>query len=317
MHSELGLASRRGVWLAVALACLSALMGLMIPAAGLLKTVFWLAVALGIRRRQWWAALTGAIVMLWETGLVALRGTATAGVVVFGFSALVAAVCGYFFVRAALELRASDGKSRAAWPWIAWLCLSGVFYVCFEPYSMSSASMEKTLLRNESVLVEKAGIRLGRLPRPGELVVFHYPVDPKEVYIKRVAGIPGDRLKLVNKQLWRNGAAVPEPYAMHSTTYVDPYRDNFPSTPISTLPAQAMDMLQNHVQNGEVIVPAGKYFVLGDNRDDSLDSRYFGFVSASEIVGRPVLIYGSYDMESGKGMATAFNTRWNRLFRVP
>ncbi len=320
MGAQLGAASRRGFWLAVVLAVLSMAAVLMAPLAGAVQAALWLAVAWGIRRGQWWAALTGGLVMIAGIMLVLLNGAGSqtgplvAGVVIWG---LFAAVCGYLFLRAALELR-SAGQDAAKWLWVALACGYGAFRLCFEAYSMPTASMEKTLLQNESILVERASVRLGRIPRRDELVTFHYPVDPNQVFVKRVAGVPGDRLKLVNKQLFRNGSAVVEPYASHVTTYVDAFRDNFPAEPNSQLSPPALDMLQHDVRNGEVIVPAGKYFVLGDNRDNSLDSRYWGFVSADEIIGRPFLVYASYDLDRGgaNGMATAFNTRWGRLLKL-
>ena len=320
MGAQFGTASRRGFWLAVVLAVLSMAAVLMAPLAGAVQAAIWLAVAWGIRRGQWWAALTGGLMMMAGLLIVVLNGAGSRTeplVVAAAIWGLFAVICGYLFLRAALELR-SASQGAAKWFWVALACGYGAFRLCFEAYSMPTASMEKTLLQNESILVERASVRLGRMPRRGELVTFHYPVDPKEVFVKRVAGIPGDRLKLVNKRLFRNGSAVAEPYAMHVTNYVDAFRDNFPAEPNSQLSPPALDMLRHDVRNGEVIVPAGRYFVLGDNRDDSLDSRYWGFVSADEMIGRPLLVYASYDLDSGatKGMATAFNTRWGRLLKL-
>jgi signal peptidase I len=82
---------------------------------------------------------------------------------------------------------------------------------------------------------------------------------------------------------------------VHRTSYTDPYRDNFPSQPNMPLPQGSREVLSNNVFTGEVVVPAGQYFVMGDNRADSLDSRYLGFVPVGDIVGRPVLIYASYE----------------------
>jgi signal peptidase I len=320
MGAQLGTASRRGFWLAVVLAALSMAAVLIAPLAGAVQAAMWLAVAWGIRREQWWAALAGALVMIAGFTMVVLRGADSqaepfeVAVVIWG---LFTVVCGYLFLRAALELR-SASQGAAKWLWVAMACGYGAFRLCFEAYSMPTASMEKTLLQNESILVERASFRLGRMPRRDELVTFRYPVDPKQVFVKRVAGVPGDRLKLVNKQLFRNGSVVVEPYASHVTNNVDAFRDNFPAEPNSQLSPPALDMLQHDVRNGEVIVPAGKYFVLGDNRDNSLDSRYWGFVAADEIIGRPFLIYASYDLDQGgaNGMATAFNTRWGRLLKL-
>jgi signal peptidase I len=104
--------------------------------------------------------------------------------------------------------------------------------------------------------------------------------------------MPGDRLKLVNKNLWLNGKQMNEPYVRHTTDYMDSYRDNFPAEPNVNLEPQGIWMLQHHVQHGEVVVPPGNYFLLGDNRDASLDSRYWGFVTKEDFVGRPVLVMG-------------------------
>jgi signal peptidase I len=107
--------------------------------------------------------------------------------------------------------------------------------------------------------------------------------------------VPGDRLKLVNKILYLDGKPVDEPYVYHKTEYIDSYRDNFPSEPNVHVAESAMDMLMNHVRDGEVEVPPGHIFAMGDNRDSSLDSRYWGFVPRENIIGKPLVIYWSYD----------------------
>ncbi len=133
----------------------------------------------------------------------------------------------------------------------------------------------------------------------GDIVALRYPIDESQTFLKRVIGMPGDRIRIVNKQLILNGAPPQEPYAIHKTDYVDSYRDNFPSQPTFHLngkeDASARKMLAENVVNGEVVVPEGTYFVLGDNRDNSLDSRFWGFVPRENIVGKPYLVYWSYD----------------------
>ncbi len=171
-------------------------------------------------------------------------------------------------------------------------CLVGV-----RAYVVATGSMEDTLQIGDRVLVEMFTARLGGLPERGELVAMEYPVDRAQRYFKRVVGIPGDRLRIVDKQLYRNGVAVEEPYARHKTDYADPYRDNFPGLPNAQVLEPAVQMLEQNVRGGELVVPPGKYFVLGDNRDMSLDSRYFGFISKGDIFGRPVLIYFSPNAE--------------------
>ncbi|PWT91479.1 MAG: signal peptidase I, partial [Proteobacteria bacterium] len=124
--------------------------------------------------------------------------------------------------------------------------------------------------------------------------------------------------------------AVNEPYVIHRSPMVDPYRDNFPSAPDTVMAPSALDMLQNHVQNGEIVVPPGFIFAMGDNRDDSLDSRYWGFVPRENIVGTPVIIYWSFEaptqdltnpnigLDHIVDVVTHFftKTRWNRTFKL-
>lgn len=209
-----------------------------------------------------------------------------------------------------------------------------------QAFVIPSASMVGTLLIGDHVLVDKliyapsGPASRAFLPyrdvRRGDIIVFRYPLDIKEDYVKRAIGLPGDRIRLVNKQLWLNGHPADEPYAVHSSTMIDSYRDNFPGPPNSPMQAPAIDMLENHVVNGELVVPAGFIFAMGDNRDDSSDSRYWGFVPRENIVGTPVVIYWSYDAPTSDltngnigfdhivdVVAHFFTkTRWSRTFRL-
>ena len=174
-----------------------------------------------------------------------------------------------------------------------------------QAFVIPSASMEDSLLIGDHVLVDKltfapfGPVSKHLLPyrdvRRGDIIVFWFPLNIKEDYVKRAIGVPGDRIRLVNKQLMLNGHLVDEPYTKHITSYQDTYRDNFPQPPNSSLPASAVDMLQNHVENGELVVPPGYIFAMGDNRDDSLDSRYWGFVPRENIKGTPLIIYWSFE----------------------
>jgi len=174
-----------------------------------------------------------------------------------------------------------------------------------QAFVIPSASMESTLLVGDHVLVDKlvfspfGAVTKNVLPyrdvRRGDIIVFRYPLNIQEDYVKRAIGVPGDHIKLVNKQLMLNGHLVNEPYIQHITPYVEPYRDNFPANASPSLPPSAQDMLEHHVVDGEVVVPPGFVFAMGDNRDDSLDSRYWGFVPRENIVGTPVIIYWSFE----------------------
>ncbi len=208
-----------------------------------------------------------------------------------------------------------------------------------QAFVIPTGSMEDTLLVGDHLLVDKlayspAGAVSARLlpyreVKRGDIIVFRYPVDIRQTFVKRAIGVPGDRIRLLNKQLMLNGKLEDEPYVYHNTGYVDSYRDNFPGEPNGHVAPAAMDMLLNHVANGEVVVPPGYIFAMGDNRDASLDSRYWGFVPRENIIGKPVVIYWSYDaptdeliaptvsLEHLRDLITHFptKTRWRRTFQ--
>jgi signal peptidase I len=221
------------------------------------------------------------------------------------------------FFLAGRRLQAAGCKRGLASLWIALSVLYALPMVFFQAFVIPSGAMENTLLIGDHVLVQC-------LPKPrpsrGDIIVFRYAVNRRETYVKRVIGVPGDRIRISNKVVYRNGAPLQEPYAIHVTSYLDPYRDNFPSKPNTPLESRGMEMLDNHVVNGEVVVPEKNYFVLGDNRDDSLDSRYQGFVAADDVVGRPFLIYDSQDRPTidldGNKSSPPHRTRWKRLFKI-
>ncbi len=182
-------------------------------------------------------------------------------------------------------------------------------FIFFQAFVIPTSTMENTLLIGDHILVRS-------FPRPnlgrGDMIAFLYPADRAQSFIKRVIGVPGDHIRIVGKVVYRNGAVLKEPYAVHKTGYVEPYRDNFPSEPTLPLERGGVEMLQNHVVGGEVVVPDGKYFVLGDNRDASWDSRYWGFVGFGDLIGKPVLIYDSEDQPTGG----SHRVRWRRLFKL-
>ena len=209
-----------------------------------------------------------------------------------------------------------------------------------QAFVIPTGSMEDSLLIGDHLLVDKLSyapadsVSQYLLPyedvERGDIIVFRYPIDLSQTFVKRVVGVPGDHLRIVNKQLYLNGKAVEEPYVVHKTSYIDAYRDNFPSPPNTQVYEPAIDMLENHVNEGEILVPPGYYFAMGDNRDLSLDSRYWGFVPRENIIGKPLIVYWSYDAPterlSDAGISIAHlqdlmlnfftKTRWSRTFSL-
>jgi signal peptidase I len=209
-----------------------------------------------------------------------------------------------------------------------------------QAFVIPTGSMEDTLLIGDHLLVDKLAYSPGgpvssrllpyREVKRGDIIVFRYPVDIRQTFVKRAIGVAGDRIRLVDKKLILNGREVVEPYVYHKSDFTDSYRDNFPSEPNVHVAESAIDMLTNHVENGEVVVPAGYVFAMGDNRDSSLDSRYWGFVPRDNIIGKPLVIYWSYDAPTDAladpsisiphivDLVTHFptKTRWKRTFQL-
>jgi signal peptidase I len=189
---------------------------------------------------------------------------------------------------------------------IAGTVVIAVFVVTFllQAFTIPSESMEQTLLIGDYLLVDKFcyGGSTGwnrllpyRHVKRGDVIVFHYPVNPAQDFVKRVVALPGDRLRLVNKRVFVNGVLVREPYVQYLSPQRNYYRDDFPqSTSVDYgVNAKWWKEMPKLVEDHQLIIPEGHYFVLGDNRDDSQDSRYWGFVPRENIIGRPLLIYWS------------------------
>jgi signal peptidase I len=222
-----------------------------------------------------------------------------------------------------------------------------LFVVTFvvQAFQIPSESMENTLLTGDYLLVDKLHFGGGgfwshllpyRRAKRGDIVVFHYPVHPGEHFVKRVIGVPGDRIRLFNRRVYINGVRLAEPYVHYSRPNdggADAmFRDDFPQSGFLASGVTAAWRLEmaKLVENGELIVPEGNYFVMGDNRDDSLDSRYWGFVPQENIVGRPLVIYWSMRSQAGDEQSNgdklarfvyaishlAQITRWDRALRL-
>jgi signal peptidase I len=279
-----------------------------------------LIAGIGIVRRRVWSAYGLALCFFAQIVPVsirflggALRRDSVGVLASIAFSTLL----GCLFSLAGRSL-ANSGAPRG-WP-LPWFVISAVYalpLLFLHPFMIPTGAMENTLLIGDRVLVRQ-------FPKPsvsrGDLIVFVCPVDRSQTFVKRVIGVPGDRIKIVHKAVYRNGVSLVEPYAVHKTDYEDSYRDNFPSEPNAPLPPQGADMLTRHVASGDVVVPEGCYFVLGDNRDSSLDSRYWGFVGSGDLIGKPLLIYDSEAQSADEIMERRFSlrrpVRWERLFKL-
>ena len=227
-----------------------------------------------------------------------------------------------------------------------------LFGFVFQNFEIPSGSMENTLLIGDHVVVDRVALSPPTKWAPfihyrpvhrGDVIVFlkPNPESPDLILVKRAIGIAGDRIHLQHGVVYLNGVAQTEPHAIQPAedgdpqhTY-DPYRDDFPTvapSPDASLTAVWRENLPDHIQDGELVVPPGKVFAMGDNRTESLDSRYWGFVPVENIEGRPTFVYWSFrtpaDQEQRTSMGERIgfivhefthifsDTRWSRTFHV-
>jgi len=229
--------------------------------------------------------------------------------------------------------------------------LINVFFILTfvaQTFAIPSGSMEQTLLVGDHLVVNREQFApptrwLGpvlpyRELRRGDIAVFMSPEQPGLILVKRIIGIPGDRIHLRDGAVYRNGEKLHEPYVQHTRgndgSYFAGYRDNFPAlTPSLMAGVRNLGWRQTmalHVEGEDIVVPSDSYFAMGDNRDNSYDSRYWGFLPKENVMGRPLFIYWSFETgEYGPemsgmeqlGMAVHMiihffdETRWGRTLR--
>jgi signal peptidase I len=223
----------------------------------------------------------------------------------------------------------------------------GLFIITLnmQAFEIPSSSMENTLLIGDHLFVDRVTLApktkwMPLVPydtlKRGDIVVFLSPAEPGLHLVKRVIGLPGDRIHLEGGAVVRNGVKLVEPYVIHSAGNYDPFRDEFPKV----APPDGHDIwvdwqysMRDYVQDGELVVPPNMFFAMGDNRDVSRDSRYWGFVPRENVIGRPMFIYWSFETPAGQYEKTDFGdrvaftvreithffneTRWGRMLRRP
>ncbi len=231
---------------------------------------------------------------------------------------------------------------------LAAVLVTSLFIITFtvQPFEIPTGSMENTLLIGDHLFADRVQFSpktswIGpllpyRQIKRGDVFVFLHPAEPGMDVVKRVIGIPGDRIHLRDGIVYRNGEKLEEPYVIHDPNAgYDSYRDNFPEVSPSDVNGVNPDWalaLRQHIQGDDIVVPENKYFGMGDNRDDSLDSRYWGFIPKDNVIGRPILIWWSFETPRGQWEQKAMGqrleffahvvihffdqTRWRRTLRL-
>jgi signal peptidase I len=171
--------------------------------------------------------------------------------------------------------------------------------------------------------------------RRDDIAVFMSPEQAGLFLVKRIIGVPGDRIHLRDDAVYRNGEKLIEPFVRHKREH-NPYTDNFPALPPSEMYGvrneKWAEELPKHIEGEDIVVPANTYFAMGDNRDVSYDSRFWGFVPRGNIIGRPMFIYWSFVTPEGQYLMRGASdrlgfiahivfhlfdqTRWSRTLRV-
>ncbi len=230
---------------------------------------------------------------------------------------------------------------------MAVVLVTGLFIITFniQAFEIPSSSMENTLLIGDHVFVDRitiappthwAAFEHYRPIQHGDIIVFLSPETPGLYVVKRVIGVPGDKIHLRDGVVYRNGQPLKEPYVIHTQGNYDPYRDNFPAVPASESGirvASGWPVMAGVMRDGDdIVVPPDSYFGMGDNRDVSYDSRYWGFIPRENIIGRPLFVYWSFETPADQWQKTdmgdriAFlghvalhffdQTRWKRMFHL-
>jgi signal peptidase I len=230
---------------------------------------------------------------------------------------------------------------------LAEVLVTGLFIITFvlQAFAIPSASMEDTLLIGDHLFVNREQFSaptrwMGPLMpyrdvHRDEIAVFISPEQPGLFLVKRIIGVPGDHIHLRDDVVYRNGKKLVEPFVRHKRKEHNPYTDNFPALPPSETNGVRNEKwaqeLPKHIEGDDIVVPPDSYFAMGDNRDNSYDSRFWGFVPRKNMIGRPMFIYWSFVTAEDQYEMTGFwdrvenlghilvhfwdETRWSRTFK--
>jgi signal peptidase I len=233
--------------------------------------------------------------------------------------------------RSLRALNRSRSGIRMMWEWMKSFVIAVCLFLLIrtflvEAFKIPTGSMERTLLIGDFLLVNKmvygaevpfTGAHLPAVERPrrGDVIVFEWPDDRSKNFVKRLIGLAGDTLEMRDGRLYRNGLQLREEYVVHTEPNDDRSTEEFRWQRNYLVRRGEASMGSHPSRNnwGPLIVPAGNYFVLGDNRDNSYDSRYWGFVPDSLVKGRPIIVYYSYERDTTRRASWLTNVRWRRL----
>ncbi|HET6230844.1 MAG TPA: signal peptidase I [Longimicrobiaceae bacterium] len=236
--------------------------------------------------------------------------------------------------RAQQESRGSISTGRWMWEWCKAICTAVLLFLvvrtfAVEAFKIPTGSMEGTLLVGDFLLVNKAvyGAEIPgthtRLPsfsepKRGDIIVFLPPQDPSKNFVKRLMGVPGDTLEMRDKVLLVNGHPQMEPYARHIDPLSDPPdpREMWQLAYLARRPVDISAYRPTRDNWGPIVVPPGKFFALGDNRDNSDDSRFWGFLDKDAVKGRPMFVYYSFESDVSQPFPQITGVRWTRIGEV-
>jgi signal peptidase I len=236
---------------------------------------------------------------------------------------------------AATTTSAKKSFGRWALEWVKSIAVALVIWfvlraLLVEAFRIPSSSMERTLLVGDFLFVNKAlygaevplvhsRLPAFREPQRLDIIVFDSKTQEGVKVVKRLIGMPGDTLEMRHAVTWRNGVAQDEPYIQHIDSLSDPADAEMRAWQLGyLLPDVDRDAYRPSRDNwGPLVVPPGQYFVMGDNRDNSYDSRYWGFVDRRVIRGRPLFVYYSFDHESWRALPFLTAIRWGRIGEQP